>query len=95
MIEVKDLNDVPEKYRADYIEVEKDGVKIFQHKDFLTVIGAMKRKSEERDTLANELKGYKSKEAERVAEAERKALEKLKAEGKIDEIFVWFSFFLK
>ena len=34
MIEVKDLNDVPEKYRADYIEVEKDGVKIFQHKDF-------------------------------------------------------------
>ena len=32
MIEVKDLNDVPEKYRADYIEVEKDGVKIFQHK---------------------------------------------------------------
>ena len=86
MIEVKDLNDVPEKYRADYVEVEKDGVKIFQHKDFLTVIGAMKRKSEERDTLANELKGYKSKEAERVAEAERKALEKLKAEGKIDEI---------
>ena len=78
MIEVKDLNDVPEKYRADYIEVEKDGVKIFQHKDFLTVIGAMKRKGEERDTLANELKGYKSKEAERVAEAERKALEKLK-----------------
>ena len=38
----------------------------------------MKRKGEERDTLANELKGYKSKEAERVAEAERKALEKLK-----------------
>ena len=86
MIEVKDLNDVPEKYRADYVEVEKDGGKIFQHKDFLTVIGAMKRKGEERDTLANELKGYKSKEAERVAEAERKALEKLKAEGKIDEI---------
>ena len=44
MIEVKDLNDVPEKYRADYVEVEKDGGKIFQHKDFLTVIGAMKRK---------------------------------------------------
>ena len=86
MIEVKDLNDVPEKYRADYVEVEKDGGKIFQHKDFLTVIGAMKRKGEERDTLANELKGYKSKEAERVAEAEKKALEKLKAEGKIDEI---------
>ena len=86
MIEVKDLNDVPEKYRADYIEVEKDGGKIFQHKDFLTVIGAMKRKGEERDTLANELKGYKSKEAERAAEAEKKALEKLKAEGKIDEI---------
>ena len=86
MIEVKDLNDVPEKYRADYVEVEKDGGKIFQHKDFLTVIGAMKRKGEERDTLANELKGYKSKEAERVAEAERKALEKLKADGKIDEI---------
>ena len=83
MIEVKDLNDVPEKYRADYIEVEKDGVKIFQHKDFLTVIGAMKRKGEERDTLANELKSYKTKEAERVAEAEKKALEKLKAEGKI------------
>lgn len=86
MIEVKDLNDVPEKYRADYVEVEKDGGKIFQHKDFLTVIGAMKRKGEERDTLANELKGYKSKEAERAAEAEKKALEKLKAEGKIDEI---------
>ena len=86
MIEVKDLNDVPEKYRADYIEVEKDGGKIFQHKDFLTVIGAMKRKGEERDTLANELKSYKTKEAERIAELEKKALEKLKAEGKIDEI---------
>ena len=46
----------------------------------------MKRKGEERDALASELKGYKSKEAERAAEAERKALEKLKAEGKIDEI---------
>ena len=86
MIEVTNLEDVPEKFRADYVEVEKDGGKIFQHKDFLTVIGAMKRKGEERDTLANELKGYKSKEAERVAEAEKKALEKLKAEGKIDEI---------
>jgi len=86
MIEVQSLDDVPEKFRADYVEVEKDGNKIYQHKDFVTVIGAMKRKGEERDTLANELKGYKSKEAERAAEAERKALEKLKAEGKIDEI---------
>ena len=34
MIEVKDLNDVPWKISFDYIEVEKDGVKIFQHKDF-------------------------------------------------------------
>ena len=32
----------------------------------------MKRKGEERDTLANELKGYKSKEAERAAEAEKR-----------------------
>ena len=31
----------------------------------------MKRKGEERDILANELKGYKSKEAERAAEAEK------------------------
>ena len=34
MIEVQNLEDVPEKFRADYVEVEKDGGKIFQHKDF-------------------------------------------------------------
>lgn len=86
MIEVKDLADIPEKYHADYVEVEKDGAKIYQHKDFVTVVGAMKRKGEERDALANELKGFKSQEAVKQAEAEKKALEKLKAEGKIDEI---------
>lgn len=86
MIEVKDLADIPEKYRADYVEVEKDGAKIYQHKDFVTVVGAMKRKGEERDALANELKTFKSQEAAKQAEAEKKALEKLKAEGKIDEI---------
>ena len=46
----------------------------------------MKRKGEERDALATELKGFKSQEAVKQAEAEKKALEKLKAEGKIDEI---------
>ena len=74
MIEVKDLADIPEKYHADYVEVEKDGVKIYQHKDFVTVVGAMKRKGEERDALANELKGFKSQEAVKQAEAEKRHL---------------------
>ena len=86
MIEVASLDVIPEGFRGDYIEVEKDGKKLFQHKDFVTVIGAMKRKGEERDALATELKGFKSQESVKQAEAEKKALEKLKAEGKIDEI---------
>lgn len=86
MIEVASLDVIPEGFRGDYVEVEKDGKKLFQHKDFVTVIGAMKRKGEERDALANELKVFKSQEAVKQAEAEKKALEKLKSEGKIDEI---------
>jgi len=86
MIEVASLDVIPEGFRGDYVEVEKDGKKLFQHKDFVTVIGAMKRKGEERDALATELKGFKSQESIKQAEAEKKALEKLKAEGKIDEI---------
>ena len=86
MIEVASLDVIPEGFRGDYVEVEKDGKKLFQHKDFVTVIGAMKRKGEERDALATKLKGYESQDATKQAEAEKKALEKLKAEGKIDEI---------
>lgn len=86
MIEVKDLSVIPESMRGDYVEVEKDGGKVFQHKEFQKVVGAMNRKTEERNAADAELKQYRSKEAERQAEAEKKALEKLKSEGKIDEI---------
>ena len=45
MIEVASLDVIPEGFRGDYIEVEKDGKKLFQHKDFVTVIGAMSAKA--------------------------------------------------
>lgn len=79
MIEVASLDVIPEGFRGDYVEVEKDGKKIFQHKDFVTVIGAMKRKGEERDALATELKGFKNQEATKQAEAEKEGFRKVKS----------------
>ena len=51
MIEVASLDVIPEGFRGDYVEVEKDGKKLFQHKDFVTVIGAMKRKGDRKSVV--------------------------------------------
>lgn len=93
MIELETLDDVPEAKRADYVKVSKDGKDIYQHKEFQKVLTAMTRKGEERDQFktqaeanAARLKELEGKETERQTAAEQKAYEKLKSEGKIDEI---------
>ena len=61
MIEVASLDVIPEGFRGDYVEVEKDGKKLFQHKDFVTVIGAMKRKGGSVTHWLQNLKDMKAK----------------------------------
>ena len=73
---------LPDFIKGDY---EQDG-DVYKHAGFLKV----KRTANELDAKLKETSGklteYEQKQAERQADAERKALEKLKAEGKVDEI---------
>lgn len=73
---------LPDFIKGDY---EQDG-EVYKHAGFLKV----KRTANELDAKLKETNGklsdYEQKQAERQADAERKALEKLKAEGKVDEI---------
>lgn len=73
---------LPDFIKGDY---EQDG-DVYKHAGFLKV----KRTANELDAKLKETSGklteYEQKQSERQADAERKALEKLKAEGKVDEI---------
>jgi len=83
---VESLEKVPEDWRDQFVEVEVDGKKGYQDKDSLALKQLAFNVKEENKTVKSRLSEFEKQQAEKLAEAERKALEKLKAEGKTDEI---------
>lgn len=83
---VESLDKVPEDWRDQFVEVEIDGKKGYQDKDSLALKQLAFNVKEENKTVKSRLSEFEKQQAEKLAEAERKALEKLKAEGKTDEI---------
>jgi hypothetical protein len=83
---VESLEKVPEDWRDQFVEVEIDGKKGYQDKDSLALKQLAFNVKEENKTVKSRLSEFEKQQAEKLAEAERKALEKLKAEGKTDEI---------
>jgi len=83
---VEKLDEVPEIWRDKFVEVEVDGKKGYQDKDSLELKQLAFNVKEENKTIKGRLTEFEKQQAEKLAEAERKAFEKLKAEGKTDEI---------
>lgn len=83
---VESLDKVPEDWRDQFVEVEVDGKKGYQDKDSLALKQLAFNVKEENKAVKGRLSEFEKQQAEKLAEAERKALEKLKAEGKTDEI---------
>ena len=83
---VESLDKVPEDWRDQFVEVEVDGKKGYQDKDSLALKQLAFNVKEENKAVKGRLSEFEKQQAEKLADAERKALEKLKAEGKTDEI---------
>lgn len=83
---VESLEKVPEDWRDQFVEVEIDGKKGYQDKDSLSLKQLAFNVKEENKTVKSRLSEFEKQKAEELAKAERKELEKLKAEGKTDEI---------
>ena len=83
---VDSLDKVPEEWREQFVEVELDGKKGYQDKDSLELKQLAFNVKEENKAVKGRLSEFERQQAEKLADAERKAFEKLKAEGKTDEI---------
>ena len=83
---VDSLDKVPEEWREQFVEVELDGKKGYQDKDSLELKQLAFHVKEENKAVKGRLSEFERQQAEKLADAERKAFEKLKAEGKTDEI---------
>lgn len=83
---VESLEKVPEDWRDQFVEVEVDGKKGYQDKDSLALKQLAFNVKEENKAVKGRLSEFEKQQAEKLADAERKAFEKLKAEGKTDEI---------
>lgn len=83
---VESLEKVPEDWRDQFVEVEVDGKKGYQDKDSLELKQLAFNVKEENKAVKGRLSEFEKQQAEKLADAERKAFEKLKAEGKTDEI---------
>lgn len=83
---VEKLDDLPETLRGDFVEAEYNGKKGYQHKDTVALANAMRNAKSERDEFKGKLNELLSKAEEDRIKAEQAALERLKKEGKVDEI---------
>jgi hypothetical protein len=79
---VESLDKVPEDWRDQFVAVEGG----YQDKDSLALKQLAFNVKEENKAVKGRLSEFEKQQAEKLADAERKALEKLKAEGKTDEI---------
>jgi hypothetical protein len=79
---VKTLDEVPEGWRDQFVEVDGG----YQDKDSLELKQLAFNVKEENKAVKGRLSEFEKQQAEKLADAERKAFEKLKAEGKTDEI---------
>lgn len=82
MLTKEEFESLPEKARAAFVQ---DGEQFVPAKDAKLKQTLNELDNKYRETSAK-LTEYESKQQQQQAEAERKALEKLKAEGKVDEI---------
>lgn len=83
---VEKLDDLPETLRGDFVEAEYNGKKGYQHKDTVALANAMRNAKSERDEFKGKLNELLSKAEEDRTKAEQAAFERLKKEGKVDEI---------
>lgn len=75
-------NELPEFLKNDYVK-DGDG---YSHAGLLKVKNTANELDKQAKLTAAELEEYREKEAEKIAEAERKAYEKAKAEGNTEEM---------
>ena len=84
------IEQIPEDQRDNYEQVEFDGKQRYQHKEVSGLVSALKKEREEKLSVKTKWDEYEKQQREQSekmkSDAERKALEKLKAEGKVDEI---------
>ena len=77
---------LPDFIKGDYQEVEADGAKIYRHAGVLKLKGTLNDLDGKLKATSTKLTEYETKQAQTQAEAEHAAFEKMKKEGKIDEI---------
>lgn len=78
MLFFETLEEVPEQFRADYVESEYEGKKGFQHKKVVALANAYKAEKQEKSSLREKWDEYESRiESEKQAEVERKLKEQL------------------
>lgn len=83
---VDSLEKVPEEWRDQFVEVELDGKKGYQDKDSLELKQLAFNVKEENKAVKGRLSEFEKQQAEKLEQARAEALEKLKKEGKVDEI---------
>lgn len=79
------IEEVPEEFRADYVESEFEGKKGFQHKGVVSLANALNTTKADKDRIKEKFDKYEADELSRIEEmtkkAEAEALEKAKSSG--------------
>lgn len=77
MIDVEDINEVPEKYREQYVEVKEGDKTLWRNKGFI----AMKEVAEKHKTKAVEFDALKGELSAKAEKAEAERIEALREKG--------------
>jgi hypothetical protein len=85
-LSAEQFEQLPDFIKGDYSEVEADGVKVYRHAGVLKLKGTLNDLDGKLKATSSKLTEYEATQAQRQAEAEQAAFEKMKKEGKIDEI---------
>lgn len=83
MIEVEDINEVPEKFRDQYAEVKEGDKTIWRNKGFV----AMKEVAEKHKGRAAEFESLQRELAEKHTQAESARIQALKEKGDFEELY--------
>lgn len=90
MIFFEKLEDVPEQYRADYVESEFEGKKGFQHKQVVAMANTMRNAKQEKQQfqsqlteISEKLNGYEATKKAEIEAARQKALEEARNAGDV------------